>query len=312
MVNVFRSLLRGNRISVKDIELLFRTATDFKDYHLKKQYDQMKILPKGTLVGHYSNKPRWSHTAISRATYLVGGKLHQLIMNDWEPCHSREYHDLNKILLNRCDILLMSTTSTCYLDLFQKENLIPIINSGTGQNHPVTVLNHLFTLWEHFQDLHGLHVGWIGPTQPLLNSYLGILPKLQMNIKYTCPKIPTSPSHLNVGMKLCEKSNSEIKACTSLEEVLKGCEILVIACHNHTKLTITEDKIKNSASSLVLIYEFSRTEFQVINSLIVSPKNLSYKVQENLIYVWMAILILSLTSYQPKVSNINLSLKNQK
>lgn len=273
----------------------------------------MRLVPESTLVGHYSTAPRWSHTAVCRAVYLVGGQVHQMYMDNWEPCHSGQYHDLNKILLNRCDVLIMSTTSTSYLDLFHKDkdNRIPIINSGTGQNHPVTVLNHLFTLWEHFEQLEGLQVGWVGPTEALLNSYLGILPKLNMNIKYTCPKIPVSPTNLNLGMNLCKESKSEIRGCSSLKEVLKGCNVLVIGNHSHKRLTITEEKLKNCAPNWVLIYEFPRTEFQVKNSLIESPKNLSHRVAENLTYIWMAILVLSLTNYQPEFPNVHLNSKTK-
>lgn len=84
-------------------------------------------------------------------------------------------------------------------------------------------LSSLLTLQQHFGTLEGLTIAWIGHACPLLNTYLTIVPTLNMQIKFLCRYGgPVSPSDLNDVLSKGDKFVHNVKECDNIKEVIEG------------------------------------------------------------------------------------------
>lgn len=73
---------------------------------------------------------------------------------------------------------------------------VPVLNASSHLFRPFHGLGTLMTLQENFHRLNGLAVAWIGPTDSVLNSFIYLLPKVGINLRFNCTSSPVKIKHI--------------------------------------------------------------------------------------------------------------------
>ena len=91
------------------------------------------------------------------------------------------------------DMVAIRTYGQDIVEQLARHARIPIINALTDQEHPCQALADLFTLSEHFDDLNGLTLAYLGDGNNICCSLLLLCPLLGININVACPPAYAPP-----------------------------------------------------------------------------------------------------------------------
>jgi ornithine carbamoyltransferase len=99
---------------------------------------------------------------------------------------------------------------------------IPVINGLSDYSHPVQVLSDLFTLYEHFGDIKGLSISWVGDGNNMANSWIEAHLIFGFNLSMACPKgYEPSQELLKNALK-----NKNFKFTHDPIEAVKGVDVI--------------------------------------------------------------------------------------
>jgi ornithine carbamoyltransferase len=86
------------------------------------------------------------------------------------------------------DIILARVFGHADVEELAKHSTVPIINALSDKFHPLQTLADLMTLKEHFGDLKGKTLAWVGDGNNVLHDLMIGSIKLGMNVQVATPK----------------------------------------------------------------------------------------------------------------------------
>ena len=93
-----------------------------------------------------------------------------------------------KVLCRFNDIILARVFGHADVEELAKHSTAPIINALSDKFHPLQTLADLMTLKEHFGDLKGKTLAWVGDGNNVLHDLMIGSIKLGMNVQVATPK----------------------------------------------------------------------------------------------------------------------------
>lgn len=176
-----KHLITGDELSPSAINHILSLAVKIKND--PKLYNN---LMHGKHVAIIFDKPslrtRFSFTA---AINQLGG---QVIESLSQTRKMEEPKDLIRVIQGYCAALIIRTFAEDTLLEMQPYAKIPIINGLTNNFHPCQALADLLTLIEHFKNLEGLTIAYIGDGNNVLHSLMLMATKLGIKVNFCCPK----------------------------------------------------------------------------------------------------------------------------
>lgn len=168
-----------------------------------------------------SLRTRFSFTV---AMHELGG---QVIDSVSASRKSEEPEDLAGVLSGYVHGVMIRTHEHGYLDRFAARSAVPVINGLSNSHHPCQALADLLTLYQRFEAVKGLEVGYVGDGNNVLHSLLLILPFVGINVRYACPK-GYEPDAFVVkrGKARAREGGGKITACTTPHEAVKGAHAI--------------------------------------------------------------------------------------
>ena len=108
-----------------------------------------------------------------------------------------------KVLCRFNDIILARVFGHADVEELAKHSTSPIINALSDKFHPLQTLADLMTLKEHFGDLKGKTLAWVGDGNNVLHDLMIGSIKLGMNVQVATPKgYDADPNILESAKKL--------------------------------------------------------------------------------------------------------------
>lgn len=154
--------------------------------------------------------------------------------------------DTAKVLCRFNDIILARVFSHTDVVELAKYSSVPVINALSDRYHPLQTLADLMTLKEHFGQLKGKTLSWVGDGNNVLHDLMIGSIKLGMNVRVATPKGITHFSHSNYWLICLLYTGYEAD-----KDIVKEAQQL--AQQHNVKLTLTNDPIESVNGANVVV-----------------------------------------------------------
>lgn len=180
-----RSVLTLRNHSTEAVESVLTLAAELK---ATPRRDWPNWLAKRTVAMIFERNSTRTRVAFETATTLLGGHAIYLSSGDTQLGRGEAIQDTALILSGLVDAVVLRTGPHQKLVDLSEHGSIPVINALTYEHHPCQGLADALTLREHFGDVRGLKVAYVGDGNNCFISLAVVGAKLGMNITCACPE----------------------------------------------------------------------------------------------------------------------------
>ena len=153
-----RDLLRVTDLSEHEFDHLLYTAERMK----ARPYDWQSDLP-GRMISCYFEKPSTrTRVSFAGAAARLGMTALWLRPDELQLGRGEPIADTARVLASYSAAIVVRTFDQHVVEEIAAASDVPVINALTDQHHPCQALADYFTLREHFGDIHGLRLAYIG------------------------------------------------------------------------------------------------------------------------------------------------------
>ena len=180
-----RSVLTLRHHSSESIEAVLDLAAQLKATPWREWPDWLH----GRVVGLIFERPSTrTRVAFETATVRLGGDAIYLSSSDMQLGRGEAIQDTALILSGIVDALVLRTGPHQKLVDLAEYASIPVINALTYEHHPCQGLADVLTLREHFGDLAGVPVAYLGDGNNCCISLVTVGAKLGLDVTCACPE----------------------------------------------------------------------------------------------------------------------------
>ncbi|XP_018577758.1 ornithine carbamoyltransferase, mitochondrial-like [Anoplophora glabripennis] len=297
-----RKYITPNDLSAEEMKHLLMTALELKTSETKPLY--IKSLAGKSITFLLDSPCLRLQSCIYSTSNLLNMTLNTIITSEWETMLYPQ--DIGRLLSNSSDIIFCKAHRQKKLESFAEGSIVPVVNVSSCRFVLLHHLSNLLTLQQHFGNLEGLIIAWIGHPCPLLNTYLTIVPTLNMQIRFLCRcGGPVSPSDLNYVLSKGDEFTQKVKECNNIKEAIEGAHVIATTDHSETNLKLTlADLTKYAHKDWVFFHTLPRTFHEVEDEVFNSDRNLLWVSNMNNKWICAAIISRFLDCEE---SNVNLN-----
>jgi ornithine carbamoyltransferase len=171
--------------STESVEAVLGLATQLK----QTPWPEWPKWLHGRVVGLIFERPSTrTRVAFETATVRLGGHAIYLSSADMQLGRGEAIQDTALILSGIVDALVLRTGPHQKLEDLAEYASIPVVNALTYEHHPCQGLADILTLREHFGDLAGVPVAYLGDGNNCCISLVTVGAKLGLDITCACPE----------------------------------------------------------------------------------------------------------------------------
>lgn len=180
------------------------------------------------VVGLYFRKTSTrTRTSFTVGAMKLGASTIAYGPNDLQIVTGETIEDTARVLANYVDILVIRTNDTvAEMKAFAAQDRMPIINAMSEIEHPTQAVTDLAALQEHFGQLQGLHVLYIGDgdnTTASLALAFGMLPGMHLTI-VTPEGYGVAQDLLDTAQEYCRESGSTVEQHHRMDALPQGVD----------------------------------------------------------------------------------------
>ncbi|XP_066272304.1 ornithine transcarbamylase, mitochondrial-like [Branchiostoma lanceolatum] len=300
----------------------FLTLRDFSPFEIQQilwTAADLKTRIKGTrelyrpLVGKRAAlifQKRSTRTRLSTETgiNLLGGKSYFLSPDDIHLSVNETIKDSARVLSGFVDLILARMYKHEDVESLAAESSVPIVNALSELYHPLQILADMQTLQDHFGNLRGLTVAWVGNGNNIIHSYMMAAPKLGFNLKIASPKgYEACPNVTKDAEKLAKQYGTQIFHTTDPREACEDADVLVTDRRIKNSTRPEEEKleclkafqgyqvshrlVKVAAKDWVFLHCGPRKQGEVDDAVFYSERSLVWREAENRKWTVMAVVL---------------------
>ncbi len=216
-----RDLLRVTDLSEHEFDHLLYTAERMK----ARPYDWQSYLP-GRMISCYFEKPSTrTRVSFAGAAARLGMTALWLRPDELQLGRGEPISDTARVLASYSSAIVVRTFDQHVVEEIAAASDVPVINALTDQHHPCQALADYFTLREHFGDIHGLRLAYIGDGDNVARSLMeaGALTGIEV--------VVASPKHYQIGggetqrlEELAEEHGSHVTVVDDPRDAVRGAD----------------------------------------------------------------------------------------
>lgn len=185
--------------------------------------EDIKNILKECIVGIYFRKTSTrTRTAFSVAALQMGAQIISYGPNDLQENTGESYEDTSRVLSSMLDALVIRTASPASeLRTFASQSKMSVINAMCFDEHPTQALADLTTMIQHYGELSGLRLLYIGEGNNTATALSLSLPRFRnCSLFFHTPKGYGLPTETFLrAKKFALESNSEVIECHNLDNL---------------------------------------------------------------------------------------------
>jgi ornithine carbamoyltransferase len=183
---VKRDLLTLADITPEELEHMLTLATDLKQRH--KRGESMPLLAGKSLVLLFSKPSLRTRASFELGMVQLGGHSSYIQDPDIVLGLREPLKDLGRVLSRYYDAIAIRTFAHASIEELAQAATIPVINALTDTFHPCQILAALQTLREHFGDLKGRRIAYVGDGNNVAHSWLLGAAQMGLTLTIACPR----------------------------------------------------------------------------------------------------------------------------
>ena len=181
-----RDLLTLADVTPEELEQMLTLAIDLKQRH--KRGESMPLLAGKSLVLLFSKPSLRTRASFELGMVQLGGHSTYIQDPDIVLGLREPLKDLGRVLARYYDAIAIRTFAHASIVELAQAATIPVINALTDSFHPCQILAALQTLREHFGDLQGRRIAYIGDGNNVAHSWLLGAAQMGLTLTIACPR----------------------------------------------------------------------------------------------------------------------------
>lgn len=159
---------------------------------------------------------------------MLGGHALMLGPQDIQLGVNETMQDTAKVLCRFNDIILARVFAHADVVELAKYSSVPIINALSDRYHPLQTLADLMTLKEHFGQLKGKTLSWVGDGNNVLHDLMIGSIKLGINVRVATPKgYEADKDIVKEAQQLAQQHNVQLTLTNDPIESVRGANVVV-------------------------------------------------------------------------------------
>ncbi len=154
----------------------------------------VRTLTNKTLAMIFEKPSLRTRVSFEAAMTHLGGHAIYLTQADIGLGSREPVEDIARVLGRMCDGIMARTYSHDHVEQLARFSPVPVINALTDYSHPCQAMADVMTLREHFGDLDGRTIAFIGDGNNVARSLATLACKLKMHFTLACPEDYSLPS----------------------------------------------------------------------------------------------------------------------
>ncbi len=215
-----------NLLSISDIKDDVSYIIDLAG-KIKSGEIEDKPLEGKTLAMIFQKSSTRTRVSFDVGMYQLGGRAIFLSSNDLQMGRGEPISDTAKVLSRFVDgIMIRAIEHDDVVELAKYSN-VPVISGLTNLEHPCQALADMLTIKEHFNELKGKKICFVGDGNNVCNSLMLIAPLLGMNMSIACPEnYEPNPKILEIANKYAEENNTEVTINNDINTALNNVDVV--------------------------------------------------------------------------------------
>ena len=187
-------LLRISDLRAGELEELLDLAASMK----RRPAGWRKTLRSQSVACYFSKPSTRTRVSVEAAINRLGAMPIMLRPDELQLGRGEPISDTARVLSSYCAAIVIRTFAQADVDAVAAASTAPVINALTDDHHPCQALADLLTLREHYGQLAGVSVAYIGDGNNVAHSLMEAGALATMDIRIACPPGSVSYTHLTL------------------------------------------------------------------------------------------------------------------
>jgi ornithine carbamoyltransferase len=183
---------------------------------------------KGKILGMIFQKPSLrTRISFEVGMFHLGGEALYLSPDEIGLGERESVPDVARVLSGYVDGIMARVFAHDHVVQLAEYSSVPVINGLSDYNHPCQALADVFTMWEHFGQIEGLKVAYVGDGNNVATSLIIILTKLGGHFSIASPQgYQLSPQVLAEAQDLAEETHVNITVIPNPAEAVVDADVI--------------------------------------------------------------------------------------
>jgi ornithine carbamoyltransferase len=161
-------------------------------------------------------------------TAMLGGHALMLGPQDIQLGVNESLRDTANVLCRFNDVILARVFSHNDITELIEHSRVPVINALSDKYHPLQTLADLMTLKEHFGELDGKTIAWVGDGNNVLHDLMCGSLKMGMNVRVATPEgYDADADVVATAKKIAAENDVQLTFTTDPMEAVTGSNVVV-------------------------------------------------------------------------------------
>ena len=183
---------------------------------------------KGKILGMIFQKPSLrTRVSFEVGMLHLGGEALYLSPNEIGLGGRESVADVARVLSGYVDGIMARVFAHDHILQLAQYSSVPVINGLSDYNHPCQAMADVFTIWEHFGQIEGLKLAYVGDGNNVATSLVMLLTKLGGHFSIASPEgYQLSPHVLAEAQDLAEETHANITVTHNPAEAVVDADVI--------------------------------------------------------------------------------------
>ena len=203
-------------------------------YKAKELKEQLKTegsnppILKGKILGMLFQKPSLrTRVSFEVGMMHLGGQALYISPHEVGLGTRETVPDVARVLSSYVDGIMARVFSHQHILQLAEHSRVPVINGLSDYNHPCQALTDMFTIWEHFGEVKGLKLAYVGDGNNMATSLVILMAKMGIHFSIAAPpSYQLPPEILSEAQSLAEETEVSISVTHNPVEAVSDADII--------------------------------------------------------------------------------------
>jgi ornithine carbamoyltransferase len=199
-----------------------------RDLKAEWQAGGNKPILKGRVLGMVFQKPSLrTRVSFEMGMIHLGGAAMYLSPNEIQLGKRESVADVARVLSRYVQGIMARVFAHRDIEQLAQYADVPVINGLSDYEHPCQALADIFAAWEHFGELKGRKLVFVGDGNNVANSLLFACGKMGMDVTVASPAgYEPHPGVVRLGQEFAAASGSRVEISNSPYEAVCGADVI--------------------------------------------------------------------------------------